>query len=412
MKSVLTNEEVKELRLDFPMFKNHPDLIYFDNAATTFKPYQVIEEVNNYYQKYSVNVFRGDYSLASNVDRLFHQTREKIASFINAPEVDCCVITHGASESLNMVAYGYGEFVDQDDVILTLESEHASSILPWMSVAKQKQAIVDYIHLDQNFRIDFDRFEKQLLSDVKVIVLAHVSNVLAYINDVKRVCEMAHRKGIIVVVDAAQSIAHLPIDVQELDVDFLAFSAHKMLGSNGVGVLYGKRELLEKIEPMLRGGGSSSRFDSCGSIEYKSIPYKFESGTPNIEGVLAFAKAIDYLTKIGMDRIHEYECRLKDYCVEKLSQLENIFIYNPDANSGIITFNVKDIYAQDVTTYLSNHNIAARSGQHCAKLLMKSLKTFATVRISFYFYNTFEEIDRFIEVIKNISLEKCLEGFF
>lgn len=408
--------DVKAIRKQFPMLKNKSkkgyDLIYFDNAATTFKPQPVIDAVVEYYTKYSVNAHRGDYELSFQVDTQYESTRDVVADFIGADRKEI-VFTSGASESLNLVAYGYGQkYLKKGDIVLSDEAEHASNILPWMKACEVTGAKLDYIPLDADGKLHIEAFKEVMNEKVKVITIAHVTNVLGYILPIKEICEIAHSYGAIVVVDGAQSIPHMPVNVKELDYDFMAFSAHKLCGPTGVGVLYGKFELLQKSDPFMLGGGSNARFDMCGNILLKDAPYKYESGTPAIEAVLGMKAAIKYLQGIGMDNIHAYERELHAYLVSKLKTLENVIMYNENTDSGIVTFNIKDVFSQDAATYFSDYGISVRSGQHCAKLLMNKLNTSSTLRASVYFYNTKEEVDRFIEICKEINKDTMLDVFF
>lgn len=404
--------DVREIRKDFPMIsnqdKNNP-LIYFDNAATTFKPQAVIDAVMKYYTDYSVSVHRGDYDLSYQVSEGYENARKTIAKFINAQPKEV-VFTSGASASLNLVAYGWGKkYLHPGDIVLSTEAEHASNILPWFRTVKDTGAILEYIPLTPDGRLTIENFKKVMSEKVRVVTFASITNVLGYIAPVKEMIEIAHSYGAIVVIDGAQSVPHMPTDVVELDADFLAFSGHKMVGPTGIGVLYGKYELLEMMDPYLLGGGSNARFDLCGNILLKKSPYKFEAGTPAIEAVLGFEAAVKYLMNIGMENIHSYEQELRTYLIAKLEKFDHIHVYNPKTDTGIITFNVKDIFAQDSASYINSQRIAVRAGNHCAKILMDLLQTSETIRASLYFYNTYEEIDEFIRVIKEITLEKCIE---
>lgn len=406
--------DVAKIRQDFPILTRTMEdkpLIYFDNAATTFKPQVVIDAVTNYYLNESVNIHRGDYALSHDVSNHFDEVRRKVARFINASEKEI-IFTSGASEALNIVAMGYGmKYLKKGDVILTTEAEHASNILPWFNVAKKTGAIVEYIPMDEQGRLTIEDVQSVMSERVKVIVIAHVSNVLGYINPMKEISQLAHEYGAIVVCDGAQSVAHMPIDVIDLDVDFFGFSAHKMCGPTGVGVLYGKYELLEMSDPLLYGGGSNARFNTCGDVTLKHSPDKFESGTRNIEGVLGLGAAIDYLNEIGMENVARVENELHEYLMKQLIELDNLIIYNPQADTAITAFNVKDIFAQDVAAYLSTFGIACRAGNHCAKILLEVLGTNETLRCSLYFYNTKEEIDAFVNVLKEITLEKTIDMY-
>lgn len=408
--------DVYKIREDFPMLHDKKmqskPLIYFDNAATTFKPQSVIDAVTHYYSDISVNAHRGDYELSFQVDSEYESARVAVADFIHADKKEV-VFTSGASESLNLVAYGYGrKYLKKGDIVLSSEAEHASNILPWMKTCEETGAVLSYIPLNDDGRLTIDNFKQAMNKNVKVIAIAQVTNVLGYEVPIKEICQIAHEYGAVVVVDGAQSVPHMPVDVKDLDCDFLAFSSHKMCGPTGIGVLYGKYELLDKTDPFLLGGGSNARFDMCGNILLKNPPYKFESGTPAIEAVLGTKAAIDYLSAVSMAGIHNYEQMIHHYVVSQMMKMDNIIVYNPYADSAIITFNVKDVFAQDGATYFNANGIAVRSGQHCAKLLMDKLGTSATIRASMYFYNTREEADRFLEVCRSATIETCLDVFF
>lgn len=403
--------DINKIRNDFPMFKN-TDVVYLDNAATTFKPQTVIDAVNNYYTKSSVNVHRGDYELSYQVSNEYEETRKVVGNFINADAKEI-VFTSGASASLNLVAYGYGrKFLKKGDVILSTEAEHASNILPWFKVCEETGAVIEFIPLTEQGECTVESFKKVMHDKVKVIAMANVSNVLGYIQPIQEICEIAHEYGAIVVCDGAQSVPHIPCDVQEWGVDFLAFSAHKMCGPTGIGVLYGKYEYLQMMDPFMLGGGSNARFDICGNILLKDAPYKFEAGTPAIEGVLGLKAAVEYLSMIGMENIRDYEKELRMYAVNQLKEFKNIKLYNADAETGIITFNVDGVFAQDAASYLSSKGIAVRSGNHCAKILIEVIQASETIRSSIYFYNTKEEIDRFVQACSEITVENCVGIFF
>lgn len=398
------------LKKDFKMLNETMEgypLGYFDNAATTLKPQSVIQAISDYYEKYSVNIHRGDYDISFKVTDMVEKARDNMATFINAQSADEIIYTSGATEALNLVAMGYGlANLQKGDVILTTEAEHASNILPWFEVAKKTGAIIKYLPMDEEGKIT--DYTSLLTQDVKVVTMAHVSNVLGHINPVEDIIKKAHEVGAIVILDGAQSTPHLKIDVQALDVDFFAFSGHKMLGPTGIGVLYGKEKLLQELMPLKSGGGANARFNIFGEVVLKGSPAKFEAGTPHIAGILGFDAAITYLNEVGMDKIHAYELELRNYAYEALKKMDHITIYNPSAQSGIISFNVKGIFSQDVCAYLSKFGFALRAGNHCAKVLHGVIKTNDTCRLSLYLYNTKEEIDRFIEVIKDITLEKTI----
>ena len=391
--------------------QSHP-LVYLDNAATTFKPQCVIDAVVRYYTEQTTNVHRGDYEISYQVSEAYEKTREDVARFIHAEPKEI-VFTAGASASLNLVAYGYGrKYLKPGDVILSTEAEHASNILPWFKVVEETGAKLEYIPLTEDGRLTLENFRKAMHEQVKIVAVADITNVLGYVAPIEEMTRIAHEHGAIVVCDGAQSVPHTPTDVKAWDVDFLAFSAHKMCGPTGIGVLYGKFELLQKTDPFMLGGGSNARFDMCGNILLKDAPYKFEAGTPNIEGVLGLQQAVRFLENIGMDKIEAYEHELKAYAIEKLKKLDNLILYNPTSPTGIIAFNVKDVFAQDAAGYLNSKGIAVRSGNHCAKILLNVLKTSETIRASLYFYNTKEDVDRFVQACSEITLENCVGLFF
>ena len=391
--------------------QSHP-LVYLDNAATTFKPQCVIDAVVRYYTEQTTNVHRGDYEISYQVSEAYEKTREDVARFIHAEPKEI-VFTAGASASLNLVAYGYGrKYLKPGDVILSTEAEHASNILPWFKVVEETGAKLEYIPLTEDGRLTLENFRKAMHEQVKIVAVADITNVLGYVAPIEEMTRIAHEHGAIVVCDGAQSVPHTPTDVKAWDVDFLAFSAHKMCGPTGIGVLYGKFELLQKTDPFMLGGGSNARFDMCGNILLKDAPYKFEAGTPNIEGVFGLQQAVRYLENIGMDKIEAYEHELKAYAIEKLKKLDNLILYNPTSPTGIIAFNVKDVFAQDAAGYLNSKGIAVRSGNHCAKILLNVLKTSETIRASLYFYNTKEDVDRFVQACSEITLENCVGLFF
>ena len=404
------------IRKDFPMLQktmqSHP-LVYLDSGATTLKPRQVIDAVVNYYENYGANAHRGDYDLSYFVDQEYEQTRKDVAAFLHAADAREIVYTSGASSALNLVAYGYGrKFLQRGDIILTSVAEHASCVLPWMRVAQECGAVVQYVPLDAQGRITLEAVASMMNERVRVVALAHISNVLGYLAPMREICELAHRYGAVVVVDGAQSVPHIPRDVVAMDCDFLAFSAHKMCGPTGIGILYGKLELLDAMDPLYLGGDSNARFDMCGNIQLKNAPYKFESGTQPIEGIFGLHAALQYIQSIGRKNIHAWEMELHDYAIRELRRLDNIEVYNPDADTGIITFNVKNVFAQDAATFFNANGIAVRSGQHCAKLLNNMLDTSATIRASFYLYTSYADVDRFLDVCRRATMEACLDVFF
>lgn len=391
-------------REDFPIFDNHSNLIYFDNGATTFKPKQVISAVVDYYTNYTANAHRGDYDNSVEVDQKYEGTREKVKKFLNADKSSEIIFTKGTTDSLNMVVFGFMKYYlkDGDEVLIT-RSEHASNVLPWLELANIIGIKVKFIPLEKDFAVSMDNIKKMINKNTKVISLAHVTNVIGDVRNVDEIGSFCNKNNIIFVVDAAQSIGHLKIDVRKSNIDFLAFSAHKMLGPTGIGCLYGKYSLLDKLIPTEYGGGMNSFFESTGEVEYKPLPERLEAGTQNIAGVIGMGEAIDYIEKVGIDNIHKHELELKRYAVNKLKEINDVKIYNQDSDSGIIVFNVDNIFSQDVAVYLNHYNICVRSGNHCAKILKDEIKTTNTCRASFYLYNTKEEIDTMIECLKDHS---------
>ncbi len=405
--------DVQKIRQDFPMLNrtmhNHP-IVYLDNGATTLKPQCVIDAVCQYLTYYSGNAHRGDYDLSHEVDTQYEKAREIIQKFINAKRKEEIVFTSGSTDSLNLVAYGYGKtHINEGDEILITVAEHASNTLPWFDVARSNKAVVNYIELDKEGRLTLENVKKAISDRTKIIAIAEVTNVLGYHAPMKEICEYAHERGIIVIADGAQSVPHQITDVQDSGVDFLAFSGHKMCGPTGIGVLYGKYDLLCETKPTRLGGGSNSRYNSCGDVTLKNPPYRFEAGTPNIEGAIGLGAAAQYLSDIGMDRVHEYELYLRNYAIEKMKPLENIEIYNADSQ-GAIAFNIKGVFSQDGASLFNTYGICVRAGQHCAKILDEFLNVTNTLRASFYIYNTVDEIDNFIEVCK--KGDDFLDAFF
>lgn len=389
-------------RDDFPLLNGENDIIYFDNSATSLKPKSVIEATSKYYSEYSANAHRGDYDLSFRVSKEYEETRDLVREFINAEFIEEIVFTSGATDSLNMIVRGFFEnYLEQDDEVLITTSEHASNVLPWFRLAKKLGIKINYIPLDSNYYVTVDNVKKAITEKTKVISLAGITNVIGDKRPIKEIAKLAHQNNIFLVVDGAQMIPHETVDVQDMDIDFLAFSGHKMLGPTGIGVLYGKKELLEHLEPINLGGGMNESFDSPDEVLLKDIPTRLEAGTPNIAGVIGLGAAIKYLNNIGMDKIKEQEHNLRNYLLDKLLPLKYIDIINIESDSGIIAFNVKNIFSQDVAYYLNKYNICVRAGNHCAKILKNSVGVNNTVRISLYFYNTYEEIDNLVELLSD-----------
>lgn len=387
-------------REDFPMLAS--DIIYMDNSATSLKPQCVIDKMKDYYENYSANAHRGDYDISYKVDLEYEGTRDLVADFINAKDKEEIVFTSGTTESLNMIATGFfSGLIEEGDEILITTSEHASNILPWFRLENEKGCKVNYIPLDSNYHVTLDNIKNVVTPRTKVIALAQVTNVIGDVRPIKEICKFAHERDIFVVVDGAQSLPHMKVDVQDLDCDFLAFSAHKMYGPTGLGVLYAKKELLENINPINLGGGMNESFDSPKEILLKEVPTRLEAGTPNIAAVIAFAEAIKYINKIGIETINKQEQYLRKYLIEKLIKIPHIDIINFEADSGIVTFNVNDIFSQDVAFYLNKYQICVRAGNHCAKILKNATKVTNTIRVSLAFYNTEKEIDILVELLSN-----------
>jgi len=377
-------------------------IIYFDNGATTLKPNQVVDSIVDYYTKYTANAHRGDYDNSLKVDMMYEEVRTKVKNFINCKKDEEVVFTSGSTDSLNRIVFGFMEdYLNEGDEVLLTKAEHASNILPWLELAKRKNIVINYIPLTMSNEVSIENVKASINPKTKVISLAHVTNVLGDIRPIEEIGRLCKENNIIFVVDGAQSVPHRKVDVEKCHIDFLAFSAHKMLGPTGVGVLYGKYELLEKLKPTILGGGMNTTFEANGMYEVKNIPTRLEAGTPNIAGVIGLGSAIDYLTEIGMDNITKYEHELRSYLIEKLKEIPNIIIYNENIETSNVAFNLKDVFSQDTAIYLNHYKICVRAGNHCAKILKDELGVKNTCRISLYFYNTKEEIDKLIEVLKD-----------
>ena len=389
-------------REDFKILDSN--IIYFDNGATTLKPKCVRDGIIKYYDEYTANAHRGDYKLSSTVDSMYEGTREKVKTFINAKEASEIVFTSGTTNSMNMIVFGYFKnYLNKDDEVLITLSEHAANIVPWFILQKEIGIKVKYIGLDDKNEVTVDNVKKAITDKTKVISLAMITNVIGDERPIKEIAKIAHDKDILLVVDAAQGIAHEKINVQDLDIDFMAFSGHKMYGPTGIGVLYGKFDLLDKMMPLNYGGGMNAIFTKEGYVELREIPTRLEGGTPNIEGVLGLSEAISYIEKISIDKIKDYEKNLRRYLIDRLSELDFIELYNKDNDSNIVAFNIRGVFAQDTAVYLDKYNICVRAGNHCAKMIDNVFNVSNTVRISLSFYNTKEEVDLLINVLKNSS---------
>lgn len=386
-------------REDFPILEK--DFIYFDNGATTMKPKKVIDSIVEYYSEYTANSHRGDYDNSLKVDMKYEEVRTKVKNLINCDNEKEVVFTSGTTDSLNRIVFGYMKYyLHEEDEILITKAEHASNFLPWIELSKEIGIVIKYIPLD-NHLVTLENVKASITDKTKVISLAHVTNVLGDVRPISEIGKVCRDNNILFVVDGAQSVPHMKVDVKEMNIDFLAFSAHKMLGPTGVGVLYGKENLLENLKPTTVGGGMNATFTSDGLVEYKMLPNRLEAGTPNIAGVIGMGSAIDYLMDIGLDKITDYERDLKKYFLDKVKDIPDIVIYNKDIDSGTVIFNIDGVFSQDTAVYLNHYNICVRAGNHCAKVLKEDLLVKNTCRISFYFYNTKEEIDKLIEVLKD-----------
>ena len=387
-------------REDFPMLKS--DIIYLDNGATSLKPKCVIDKIVDYYSNYSANAHRGDYDISFKVDLEYENAREIVREFINAGETEEIIFTSGTTDSLNIIANGFfSPIVDPGDEILITTSEHASNVLPWFKLESDYGCKVNYIPLDSSYHVTLENVKKMITPRTKIISLAQITNVIGDVRPIKEIVKFAHENDIFVVVDGAQASGHMKVDVRDLDCDFYAFSAHKCYGPTGVGVLYGKKNLLENLNPVRLGGGMNESFDNPASVFLKDLPTRLEAGTPNIAGVIGFAESIKYIEKIGMDKISEREKYLREYLIEKLVKIPHIDIVNIEADSGIVAFNVNDIFSQDVAFYLNKYQICVRAGNHCAKILKNATHITNTIRVSLAFYNTESEIDMLIDLLSN-----------
>lgn len=379
---------------EFPM--KEKNIIYFDSAATTFKPYRVIKKLNDYYLNYTANSHRGDYDISFKVDDEIDKTRTLVKEFINARLKEEIIFTKNTTDSLNLVAFGFfKDYLSVDDEIILSSSEHASNILPWLMLSTIKKIKIVFVD-SVNEKLNINDLCSKITNKTKLISIAEITNVSADKRDIKKICQIAHKKGILVVVDAAQSAPHIKIDVQSSDADFIAFSAHKMCGPTGVGILYGKYHLLERMMPITFGGGMNEEYNK-NELKLVDIPYRFEAGTPNISEIIAFQESILFLKEIGLENIEKYERYLRNYLVQQLEQISYIKIYNKNAQGSIVIINMENVISGDLGLYLNKKGICVRSGKHCAK--MGDNKD-DTVRISLYFYNTIDEIDYLINVLK------------
>lgn len=389
--------DVKAIREQFPILdqevNGHP-LVYLDSSATSQKPISVIETVENYYKETNSNVHRGVHTLGNRATDQYEGAREKVRAFMNANSTAEIIFTRGTTTSLNIVAWSYARAnLGEGDEIVITPMEHHSNIIPWQQAAKATGATLTYLPLQEDGTLSLEDVKKTVSKKTKIVAITHVSNVLGTINPIKEIAKIAHENGAVIVVDGAQGAPHVKVDVQDLDVDFYAFSGHKMLAPTGIGVLYGKRELLENMEPV-EFGGEMIDFVELYDSTWKELPWKFEGGTPVIAGAIGLGAAIDFLNEVGLDNILKHEKKLADYAMEKLGEIDGITIYGPKERAALVTFNLKDIHPHDTATVLDAQGIAVRAGHHCAQPLMKWLDVTATARASFYLYNTEEDVDR------------------
>ena len=387
-------------REDFLMLSS--DIVYFDNGATTLKPNGVVEKMRKYYTNHTSNIHRGDYDAAMITNELYDNTRNIVKDFINCNSGNEVIFTSGTTMSINMIVFGYMKYhLKKGDEVLLTKSEHASNVLPWIKLSEDIGIVLKYMELDDEYSLSVDSVKNSITDKTKVISIAHVTNVIGDVRNIDSIGKICHDKNILFCVDGAQSVPHMKVDFKNANIDFLSFSGHKMLGPTGVGVLVLKENLLNEMEPLFYGGGMNSSFESDNTYELKKGPSKFEAGTPPIAEVIGLGEAIKYLMNIGMDKIHQYEVELKKYLVSELEKIPNIILYNKNSGSGILAFNIEGVFAQDTSIYLNHYNICVRAGNHCTKMLKDEIGVKNTVRISMYLYNTKEEIDKLISILKN-----------
>lgn len=393
---------------DFPLLRDN-NITYLDSGATTQKPEYVLNSISNFYETSNANPHRGAYGLSIKATEVYEQTREKIAKFIGAKHSEEIIFSKNATESLNLIAYSYGlENLGVGDEIVISIMEHHSNLVPWQKVSKKTGSKLNYMYINENFEISDEEIEEKITDKTKIVGITHVSNVLGTINNIEKIIKYAHKKGAVVVVDASQSIPHMQIDVSKLDCDFLVFSGHKMLAPLGIGVLYGKREILNKMTPFLM-GGDMIEYVYEQDTTFAPLPNKFEAGTQNVEGVIGLGAAIDYIQNIGYDRISKIEEKVVSYAREELSKLDFLTLYmtkNSLNHSSVISFNIDGVHPHDVASILDSQNVCVRSGNHCAQPLMRYLKIDSTCRASFYMYNTKEDVDNLV-----LALKKAYEMF-
>ncbi len=392
---------MENIKRDFPLLEN-TEIVYLDSGATTQKPIQVINAIEKFYEKYNANPHRGAYTLSMEATEIYENTRTKIAKFINAKHREEIIFSKNASESLNLIAYSYGiENLKKDDEIVISIMEHHSNLVPWQMVSRKTESKLKYMYINNEFELSDEEIESKITDKTKIVSITHVSNVLGTINNVKKIIKYAHKKGAIVIVDASQSIPHMKIDVQDLDCDFLVFSGHKMLAPLGIGVMYGKKELLNRMTPFLM-GGDMIEYVYEQDTTFAPLPNKFEAGTQNVEGVIGLGAAIDYIENLGYNKINELEKEVVYYAIEKLKKIEYLTLYltpNKENHSAVISFNIKGVHPHDVASILDSDGVCVRSGNHCAQPLLRFLGIDSTCRASFYFYNTKEDVDKLVKAL-------------
>ena len=402
---------IENIRKDFPILKrkvrDNKPLVYLDNASTTQKPKQVIDALTNYYNNYNANIHRSVYSIAEEATEAYEKVRDKVAKFLNISKREEIIFVRGTTEGINLVAYAWGrKHIKEGDIIVTTEYEHHSNIVPWQLLVKEKGAKLEYIEIDDNGELILDQLDKYLATGkVKLVVFSLMSNVLGTISDAEKIISKCHEAGVKTLVDAAQAVPHMSVDVTKLGCDFFAFSAHKMLGPTGIGVLWVRKSVLETMDPF-HGGGDMIREVHKYETTWNDLPYKFEAGTPNIADVIGFGSAIDYLSQLGMETVRKHEMELTQYALDKMSQIKGIVIYGPkdvSKRGGVISFNFHDVHPHDVATIIDREGIAIRSGHHCAQVLMEKLDVAATNRASFYIYNTKQDVDKLIQSLEKVS---------
>jgi probable cysteine desulfurase len=384
---------------DFPIFLNNKNLVYLDSSATSLKPKQVIDEINNYYNFYTANLHRGDYDNAITVNKKVEETRVLVKGFLNAKEENEIIFTSGTTESLNMIVFSFMKYnLKENDEVLLTKTEHASNVLPWLVLEREIGIKVKYIPLKENLTIDYEKLEEIINDNTKVISIAHITNTVGDVREINKIRDIINNKNIYFVVDGAQSAGHIKVDVEESNIDFYAFSGHKMYADTGVGVLYAKKELLEKMRPFKYGGGMNDTY-TIEEYSLKQVPYKFDAGTVNISGILSLRAAIIYINSIGIENITNYISNLSNFLYENLKNIKNIKIYNDNFHTGIMIFNIDKVFSQDLSVFLNKYNICVRSGNHCSKLLKDFILISNTCRVSLNIYNTKEDILKLVEVL-------------